>query len=70
MTAQLISSHLSLNREGHLDTIDDFATCFLHFPLFSTALLDLLNSRPVHLLMLSSHLFLYLLCLLPPFTVP
>ena len=28
------------------------------------------NSRPVHSLMLSSHLFLSLSCLLPPFTVP
>ena len=37
--------------------------------LFSTALWDLLNSRPVHSLMLSSHLFLCLPCLLPPFTV-
>ena len=37
--------------------------------LFSTALWDLPNSRPVHSLMLSSHLFLCLPCLLPPFTV-
>ena len=49
---------------------DDFATSFLHFSLFSTALWDLLNSRPVHSLMLSSHLFLCPPCLLPPFTVP
>ena len=35
----------------------------------STALWDLVNSRPVHFLMLSSHLFLCLPCLLPPFTV-
>ena len=28
------------------------------------------NSRPVHSLMLSSHLFFCLPCLLPPFTVP
>ena len=33
-----------------------------HFPLFSTVLWDLANSRPVHSLMLSSHLFL---CLAP-----
>ena len=51
-------------------TTDDFATSFLHFPLFSTAIWDLANSRPVHSLMLSSHLFLCLPCLLPPFTVP
>ena len=42
----------------------------LNFSLFSTALWDSLNSRPVHSLMLSSHLFLCLPCLLPPFTVP
>ena len=62
--------HQSLNREGHWGTTDDFATSFLHFSLFSTALWDLPNSRPVHSLMLSSHIFLCLPCLLPPFTVP
>ena len=62
--------HLFLNREGRWDTTDDFATSFLYFPLFSTALWDLPNSRPVHSLMLSSHLFLCLPCLLHPFTVP
>ena len=44
--------HLSLNRRGHWGTIDDFTTSFLHFSLFSTAQLDLANSRPVHSLML------------------
>ena len=39
------------------------------FFLFSTALWDFASSRPVHSLMLSSHLFLCLPCLLPPFTV-
>ena len=53
-----------------MGTSDDFATSFLHFSLFSTVLWDLAYSRPVHSLMLSSHLFLYLPCLLPPFTVP
>ena len=48
----------------------NFTTGFLHFPLFSSALLDLANFRPVHSLMLSSHLFLCLPCLLLPFTVP
>ena len=62
--------HQSLNREGRWGSIDDFATSFLHFPLFSTALWDLPNSRPVHSLVLSSHLFLCPPCLLPPFTVP
>ena len=41
---------------------------FSIFSLFSTALLDLPNSRPVRSLMLSSHLFLNLPCLLPSFT--
>ena len=62
--------HLFLNREGRWGTTDDFTISFLHFSLFSTALWDLPNSRPVHSLMLSSHLFLCLPCLLPPFTVP
>ena len=48
----LIVSHLSLNREGRWGTTDDFATSFLNFSLFSTALWDLVNSRPVHSLML------------------
>ena len=62
--------HKTFNREGCCGTTDDFANSFLHFSLFSTALWDLANSRPVHSLMLSSHLFLCLACLLPPFTVP
>ena len=40
---------------------------FPPFLSFSTALWDLLNSRPVHSLMLSSHLFFSLPCLLSPF---
>ena len=64
------STYLSLNREGRWGTTDDFATSFLQFPLFATALWDLPNSRSVHCLMLSSHLFLCLPCLFPPFTVP
>ena len=63
-------SHLSLNREGRWGTADDFATSFLSFSLFSTALWDVAYSTPVHSLMLSSHLFFRLPCLLPPFTVP
>ena len=62
--------HLFLNREGRWGTTDDFTASFLHFPLFSTALWDVVNSRLVHSLMLSSHLFLCLPCLLPSFTVP
>ena len=48
-------------------TTDDFATSFLHFPLFSTALWDFANSSPVHSLTLSSHFLSCLPCLLPPF---
>ena len=61
---------LSLKCEGRWGTTDDFATSFLHSSLFSTALWDLPNSKLVHFLMLSSHLFLCLPCLLPSFTVP
>ena len=38
--------------------------------LFSAALWDLENSRPVHSLMLSSYLFFCLLCNRLPFTMP
>ena len=58
--------HQSLSRKGRWGTTDDFTTSFLHFSLFSTALWDLANSGPVYSLMLSSHLFLCLPCLLPP----
>ena len=47
--------HQSLNREGRWGTTDDFATSFLHFSLFSTALWDLPNSRPVHSLNEHTH---------------
>ena len=53
----------SLNHEGRWDTTDDFATSFLNISLFSTALWDLANSRPVHSLMLTSHFFLVPVCL-------
>ena len=62
--------HLSHYRAGRFGTRDDFTTSFLHFSLFSTARWDLANSRPVHSLMFSSHVFLCLPCLLSPFTVP
>ena len=62
--------HLSLDREGRWGTRDDFTSSFLHSSLFSTALWDFANSRPVHSLMLSSHLSLCLPFLLSPFTVP
>ena len=66
----LSSSQLSLNRQGRWSTTDDFTANFLHFSLFSTSLWDLANSSSVHSLILSSHLFLCLPCVLPPSTVP
>ena len=62
--------HLHFNCKVHRGTTDFFTTIVLHFSLFSTALWDMANSRPVHSLTSSSHLFLCLPCLLPPFTVP
>ena len=64
--------HLSLNREGRWGTTNDFTTSFLHFSLFSAALWDLAISRPVHSLILSSHLFLCLpfFFFFPTFTLP
>ena len=56
--------HQCLNREGPRGTTDDFTTSFLLFSLFSTALWDLANSRPVH------SIFFCLPCLLLPFTLP
>ena len=62
--------HLSINREGRWAPQMFHNHFFLHFSLFSTAPWDLANSKPVHSLMLSSHLFLCLPYLLRPFTVP
>ena len=62
--------HQSLNGEGRWGTTDEFATSFLHFPRSPLPSGTCRNSRPVHSLMLSSHLFLCAPCLLPPFTVP
>ena len=65
---KLISSHLSIpSLQGSLGHHRRFPP---FFPLFSTTLWDLANSRPVHSLMLSSHPFLCLPGLLPPVTVP
>ena len=63
----IISSHLSRSCEGRWGATDDFAT---PFSLFSTAFWNLANTRPVHSLMLFSHLFLCRPCPLSPFTVP
>ena len=62
--------HLSLNHKGHWGTTNDFLNSFLHFSRFSTAFWGLPNFRPVHSLILSSHLFFCLPCFLSPFTVP
>ena len=61
--------HVSFNHGGHWGTRDDFKTSFLQFSLFSPARWDLANSRSVHSLVLSPHLFLCLPCLLPAFAV-
>ena len=67
---QCLHLHPLFNHNGRWGTTDDFTTTsFLHFTMFSTALWDLENSGPVHPLMLSSHLFLCLPCLLSPLTV-
>ena len=42
----LTTPHLSLNHESLLGTTDDFTTSSLHFALFSTALWNLVNSKP------------------------
>ena len=70
LTVLDLDLHLSLDCQGHWGTIDNFKSSFLHSSLFSTAPWDLANSRPVHSLMVSSHLFLRLPCLLPLFTAP
>ena len=40
--------HQFLNHEGRWGITDYFSTNFLYFSLFSTALWDLPNPRPVH----------------------
>ena len=63
----------SLNREGHLGHHRWFCNQFSPFFPVLHCLLGLAcpgNSRRVHSLMVSSHLFLCLPCLLPPFKVP
>ena len=59
--------HLSLNREGRWGTTDDAASSFFNFPLFSTGLWDLPNSRPVYSLMLSAN-WLLASCSVPFFS--
>ena len=55
---------------GSLEYHKCFCNQFPPFSVYFAAPWDLANSRPVHSLMLSYHLFLWLPCLLPPFTVP
>ena len=54
--------------EGCRGTTDEFATTSFHIVLFSAALIKLAKSVPIHLLILSSHLFFCLPLFL--FTVP
>ena len=56
--------------KGRRGTTDEFATIPFHLDLFSTALVELAKSIPVHSLILSSHLFFCLPLFLFPFTVP
>ena len=73
---RVLHLHLSLSCKGfgtvrvlghHRWLHNQFPPCFT---LFSAALWDLMISRPVHSLTLSSQLFFCQPCLLPPFTVP
>ena len=57
--------HLSPYHRGLWGTTSDFTTSFRNFSLFSTALWDSVNSRPVNSLMLPSHLFFCLPSILP-----
>ena len=66
----LLHLHPSLNCRGCWGTTVDSTTSSLHFSLFSTALWNFADSRPIHSLMLSSHLFFCLPCLLTPLTLP
>ena len=56
--------------EGRRGTTDEFATIPFHLDLFSTALVELAKSIPVHSLILSSYLVFWLPLFLFPFTVP
>ena len=69
LATSFLHLHLFFNRRGRWGTTDDFTTSFLHFSLFFTALWDLVSSRSVHFLMLSSRLFFSLSCLLPPLSL-
>ena len=67
---EVFDNHLFLCLCTRWGTTDNFTTSFLHFSLFSAGLWNLANSRPVHFLMLSAHIFLCLSCLLPLFIMP
>ena len=56
--------------EGRRGTTDEFETTPFHLVLFSTALVKLAKSIPVHSLILSPHLFFCLPLFLLSFTVP
>ena len=69
-TALVIVSHLTYPLTMRVVGTPQITSQLLHFSLFSTALWDLVNSWPILSLMLSSHLFFCLPCLLSPFTLP
>ena len=54
----IIHHHLCLNRGGRWGTTDDFTASFVLFYLFSIALWNLANSRPVHSPVSYTHLTL------------
>ena len=56
--------------KGGWGTTDVYTTILFHLVLFSTALVELAKSIPVHSLILSSHLFFCLPLFLFPFSVP
>ena len=62
--------HLSRSLADRWDTTGDFTINFLHSSRFSAFRSMMLNSRPVHSLMLSSHRFLCLPLRLPSCPVP
>ena len=64
------SHHVSHDRVDHRGADADLATIPLHSSRFSAFLRASLSVRPVHSLMLSSHLLFYCPLLLPPCTVP
>ena len=72
MTMSNLHLHLPFNRRGRWITTDDFTTSFLHFQSVLHCPLGLgeLQACPFPDVMVSSHLYFCLSCLLSPVTVP